>query len=66
MSFLSYSLADRILIDDDGEVCEITTMFDSWGEETDDASAAVVFVARRSDDEWITIEVDDGVEALVH
>lgn len=66
MSFMTYSLADRLLIDEDGEVCEITNMFDAWGEETDDTQAAVVFVARRSDEEWLTVEIDDGVEALVH
>lgn len=65
MSFFAYSLMDGILIDEDGEVCEITNMFDAWGEETDDTESAVVFVARRSDEEWLTVEID-GVEALVH
>lgn len=65
MSFLAYSLMDGILIDEDGEVCEITDMIDAWGDETDAPDAAVVFVAQLPNGEWITVEAD-GVEAWVH
>lgn len=47
------NLAHRLYVDDDGTSCAITNMYDEDGEETEDASECVAFVAKRSESEWI-------------
>jgi len=61
----AFNLAQRIYIDDDWTVCEITNMIDSDGEETDDPDAAAFIVAKRSEGEWITVKVIDDVSDAV-
>ncbi|UXS24200.1 hypothetical protein [Agrobacterium tumefaciens] len=55
-----------IAVTDDGIVCEITNMFDSDGDETDDFNSAVVGIVRVGDDEWFTVVFEDYEEARAH
>lgn len=62
MTLVAYSLADGVLIDDDGEVCEITQMLDAWGDATDDLGAAVALIAERGDGVRLTVVAGDVIE----
>jgi hypothetical protein len=62
----AFNLAQRIYIDDDWTVCEITNMIDRDGEETDDPDEAIYIVAKRSENEWITVNVVEDVESVTN
>lgn len=55
----SINLNDRTFIDEDGAICTITNMMDAWGEETDELDMVRVIVARRADDQWLTVSLED-------
>lgn len=52
-SMAALNLAQRLFIDDDGTLCQITNMFDADGEDTDEPDMCATFVAKRSEGEWI-------------
>ncbi|HEV7436873.1 MAG TPA: hypothetical protein VGO22_18720 [Pseudorhizobium sp.] len=47
----------RLAVTDNGEICQITILFDRDGDETDDAGAAVAAVIKLSDNEWLTVDL---------
>jgi hypothetical protein len=47
----------RLAVTDDGQVCQITNLFDRDGDETDNAEAAVVAVVKLADEEWLTVDL---------
>lgn len=56
---ISYNLAERVLIYNDGTVCEITNLLDSDGEETADIEAAAMVVCQMTNGQWLTIRVNE-------
>lgn len=57
----SFNLGQRLYIDEDGTLCEITNMYDSDGDETEESDRTVVIVVKRSDTEWLTVNVTENV-----
>lgn len=55
----AYNLNQRLVIDNDGTLCRITKMFDGNGDETKDAAAARVVVAKRGPRQWLTVLVNE-------
>jgi len=50
-------LSHGLVILDDGRVCEITQMFDRFGDETEDPSQAMAAVARLPSGNWLSIDL---------
>ena len=62
---VSYNLAARLLIDDDGALCEITNMYGEDGFEVDDPDLALAVVAKRPDGKWRAMLVNCEGDAPV-
>jgi len=46
----------RLALTDDGQICEITNLFDSEGEETNDYALAVAGVVKISETCWVAVD----------
>jgi len=49
--------AQRIAITNHDEVCQLTTLLDSSGEETNDIECAVIAIGKLDDANWFTIDL---------
>ena len=62
---ISYNLAERVLIYNDGTVCEITNLLDADGDETDDIDDAAMVVCQMANGQWLTIRVNEDSDEPV-
>lgn len=51
---VAINLCDRKAVTNSGQECEITTLIDEDGDETDDPAEAVGIVVKVRDDAWVT------------
>lgn len=58
MNFITYNLSEKVMVDSDGSVYPIITMFDDEGDETEDIEECVLFVAGTGG-YHVTVEVLD-------
>ena len=58
--------AKRFALTDRGEVCQITNLFDAYGDETDDPFEAVAAVAELDASHWFSIDLTQFENASVH
>jgi hypothetical protein len=49
------NLAKRIAICEDGQVCPVTTMLNTFGDETDDVDDAIVLIVKVADEHWTVV-----------
>lgn len=66
MNVTSVNLSARLAINDSGEIGDICTLIDAFGDETDDAHDAVVVVVHWRDGGWSPVALDDFDLATVN
>jgi|JI8StandDraft_1071087.scaffolds.fasta_scaffold323891_2 hypothetical protein len=66
INIIAINVHARLALASDDTECEITTLFDADGEETDDEDEAVAAVIRYADNSWFSIELSDYSEDAVN
>ena len=60
------STQDMLAFTDEGDLCEITNMFDEHGDETTCRSEAVFAVAKLDDNNWFTVDLSAFEQASMY
>lgn len=66
MNICAVNVRGRVALTDDGAECEITTLIDGDGDETDDPEAAKFAVAALPDGRWAAIDLSDFDPVVTH
>lgn len=56
---ITYNLEQKVMVDFDGQVYPIVTMYDEYGEETEDTSECMAFIAGR-EGYWVAVATDEA------